>query len=166
MCMQHAMILVEWLQAIPEIGDHTTKKKKRETFTPVPDMLMTDAAAAGQTGNTVVGGLETPGGSSTSLTEIGQGRQMVVDISLKRAGDSVTGQSNVDPKGYLTDLGHIKISTDAEIGDIKRARTLLKSVINTNPKHAPGWVAAARLVNPLLFLDVAQANNFTLIRIS
>jgi hypothetical protein len=82
--MQHAMILVEWLQAIPEIGDHTTKKKKRETFTPVPDMLMTDAAAAGQTGNTVVGGLETPGGSSTSLTEIGQGRQMVVDISLKR----------------------------------------------------------------------------------
>ncbi len=43
-------------------------------------------AAAGQTGNTVVGGAETPGGSSTSLTEIGQGRQMVVDISLKRAG--------------------------------------------------------------------------------
>lgn len=62
------------------------------------------------------------------------------------AGDSVTGQSNVDPKGYLTDLGHIKISTDAEIGDIKRARTLLKSVVNTNPNNAPGWVAAARLV--------------------
>lgn len=71
---------------------------------------------------------------------------MVVDISLKRAGDSVTGQSNVDPKGYLTDLGHIKISTDAEIGDIKRARTLLKSVVSTNPNNAPGWVAAARLV--------------------
>ena len=62
----------------------------------------------------------------------------------------MTGQSNVDPKGYLTDLGHIKVSTDAEIGDIKRARTLLKSVINTNPKHAPGWVAAARLVSPSL----------------
>ena len=76
------------LQAIPEIGDHTTKKKKRETFTPVPDMLLTDAAAAGQMGNSIVGGAETPGGSSTSLTEIGQGRQMVVDISLKRAGES------------------------------------------------------------------------------
>lgn len=37
------------------------------------------------------------------------------------------------------------MSSDAEIGDIKRARTLLKSVISTNPKHAPGWVAAARL---------------------
>ena len=38
-----------------------------------------------------------------------------------------------------------QVSSDAEIGDIKRARTLLKSVISTNPRHAPGWVAAARL---------------------
>ena len=29
--------------------------------------------------------------------------------------------------------------------DVKKARLLLKSVIETNPKHAPGWVAAARL---------------------
>lgn len=29
--------------------------------------------------------------------------------------------------------------------DIKKARLLLKSVISTNPKHAPGWIAAARL---------------------
>ena len=34
---------------------------------------------------------------------------------------------------------------DAEISDIKKARLLLKSVINTNPRHAPGWIAAARL---------------------
>ena len=39
----------------------------------------------------------------------------------------------------------LQVSSDAEIGDIKRARTLLKSVISTNPRHAPGWVAAARL---------------------
>jgi len=51
----------------------------------------------------------------------------------------------VDPKGYLTDLNSIKVASEAEIGDIKKARTLLKSVIGTNPKHAPGWVAAARL---------------------
>ncbi len=57
----------------------------------------------------------------------------------------VTGQTVVDPKGYLTDLGRFKVASDAEIGDIKKARQLLKSVINTNPKHAPGWVAAARL---------------------
>lgn len=39
----------------------------------------------------------------------------------------------------------LQVSSDAEIGDIKRARTLLKSVTTTNPRHAPGWVAAARL---------------------
>ena len=51
----------------------------------------------------------------------------------------------VDPKGYLTDLKSLKISSEAEISDIKKARLLLKSVISTNPKHAPGWIAAARL---------------------
>jgi len=59
--------------------------------------------------------------------------------------DSVTGQTVVDPKGYLTDLTSMKLSTEAEISDIKKARTLLQSVIQTNPKHAPGWIAAARL---------------------
>lgn len=143
------------IQAIPEIGDHTVKKQKRETYTPVPDSIMAGAAAAGRTGS-VAGGLETPGGTTTSLTEIGEGRKKVVDISLSRMADSVSGQTVVDPKGYLTDMGHIKISTDAEIGDIKRARTLLKSVINTNPKHAPGWVAAARLVGFTITLLQAQ----------
>ena len=46
---------------------------------------------------------------------------------------------------YLTDLNSIKVSTEAEIGDIKKARLLLKSVTSTNPGHGPGWVAAARL---------------------
>jgi len=31
--------------------------------------------------------------------------------------------------------------------DIKRARALLQSLTKTNPKHAPGWVAAAWLEN-------------------
>ena len=39
----------------------------------------------------------------------------------------------------------MKITSSAEISDIKKARLLLKSVIQTNPKHGPGWIAAARL---------------------
>lgn len=69
----------------------------------------------------------------------------MIRLQLDRAGDSVTGQTVVDPKGYLTDLKSIKISSDAEISDIKKARTLLKSVTATNPRYAPGWIAAARL---------------------
>jgi len=59
--------------------------------------------------------------------------------------DSVTGQTVVDPRGYLTDLSSIRVNTDAEVGDIKKAEALLHSVTSTNPKHAPGWVAAARV---------------------
>lgn len=39
----------------------------------------------------------------------------------------------------------VQLQSDADIADIKKARTLLKSVISTNPNHAPGWIAAARL---------------------
>ena len=59
--------------------------------------------------------------------------------------DSVSGQTVVDPRGYLTDLNSLKITSDAEIGDIKKARTLLNSVTITNPKHGPGWIASARV---------------------
>lgn len=74
----------------------------------------------------------------SNLTEVGAGRRTVISLNLDRMADSVSGQTVVDPKGYLTDLSSIKISSEAEIGDIKKARMLYKSVINTNPKHAPG----------------------------
>lgn len=32
-----------------------------------------------------------------------------------------------------------------DINDMKKARLLLKSVRETNPKHAPAWIASARL---------------------
>lgn len=37
------------------------------------------------------------------------------------------------------------LKSDAEIGDIKRARMLFESLIKSNPKHSPGWIAAAAL---------------------
>ena len=79
------------------------------------------------------------------LNAVGEGRGTVLGLKLDKLSDSVSGQTVVDPKGYLTDLSSIKISSEAEISDIKKARLLLKSVISTNPKHAPGWIAAARL---------------------
>ena len=50
-----------------------------------------------------------------------------------------------DPKGYLTSLSRNTTQTAEQVGDIKRVRELLESVIRTNPKHGPGWIAAARL---------------------
>uniref|UniRef100_H3G510 Uncharacterized protein n=2 Tax=Phytophthora ramorum TaxID=164328 RepID=H3G510_PHYRM len=59
--------------------------------------------------------------------------------------DSIAGHTVVDPKGYLAGLKSIKLTSDAEIGVIKKARLLLRSVTLTNPKHGPGWIAATRL---------------------
>lgn len=59
--------------------------------------------------------------------------------------DSVTGQTVVDPKGYLTDLQSMIPSYGGDINDIKKARLLLKSVRETNPNHPPAWIASARL---------------------
>jgi pre-mRNA-processing factor 6 len=63
------------------------------------------------------------------------------------SGTSTTSGSatSVDPKGYLTSLNSVVLKTDAEIGDIKRARMLFDSLVKSNPKHAPGWIAAACL---------------------
>lgn len=60
-------------------------------------------------------------------------------------GDSVSGQTNVDKKGYLTDLASIPIASGIEIGDYKKARLLLKSLIQSDPKNSFGWIAAARV---------------------
>jgi pre-mRNA-processing factor 6 len=54
-------------------------------------------------------------------------------------------QTTVNKEGYMTDLNSIKISTETEISDLKKARALLKSVVLSNPKNSSGWIAAARV---------------------
>jgi pre-mRNA-processing factor 6 len=103
-------------------------------------------------------GMATPvAGGPTDYTQLGRARDKVLSLKLDRMADSVSGQTVVDPKGYLTDLNSVKVSSDAEVSDIKKARLLLKSVITTNPKHAPGWIAAARLEEETGKLAAARA---------
>mmetsp|Transcript_6442 Transcript_6442/g.12114 ORF Transcript_6442/g.12114 Transcript_6442/m.12114 type:complete len:978 (+) Transcript_6442:32-2965(+) len=88
----------------------------------------------------------TPGASRKDLTQLGRARDKMLGIKLDRVADSVTGQTVIDPKGYLTDLNSsVRVQSSSDLQDIKKARLLLKSVITTNPKHGPGWIAAARL---------------------
>ncbi|XP_019193980.1 PREDICTED: protein STABILIZED1 [Ipomoea nil] len=150
----HTLSNQEW-ESIPEIGDYSlrNKKKRFESFVPVPDTLLEKAkqekehVSALDPKSRAVGGTETPWSQTpvADLTAMGEGRGTVLSVRLDRILDSVTGQTVVDPKGYLTDLKSMKITSDAEISDIKKARLLLKSVTQTNPKHPPGWIAAARL---------------------
>jgi pre-mRNA-processing factor 6 len=113
------------------------------------------------------GGFETPAdsGTLTNFVEIGQARDKILSLKLDQvtaylcrfncvllttlqvSGTTSTSGSatSIDPKGYLTSLDSQVIKTEAEIGDIKRARMLFDSLIKSNPKHAPGWIAAAAL---------------------
>jgi len=135
----------EW-EAIPDIGDYTVKAQKRmQSFVPVPDTLLARAAAEKVLSASIDARDAGDGGAQTDLTAVGEGRGTVLALKLERLSDSVSGQTVVDPRGYLTDLKSLRVSSDAEVSDVKKARLLLKSVVSTNPGHAPGWIAAARL---------------------
>lgn len=151
----------EWI-SIPDVGDARNKKMRNpraEKFTPVPDSILAhNSSLANDTVTSIdpLTGMKTsiPGTSTgilssapshLDLRKIGQARNTLMDIKLNQASDSVHGQTVVDPKGYLTDLQSMIPSVGADISDIKKARLLLKSVRETNPNHAPAWIASARM---------------------
>ena len=45
----------------------------------------------------------------------------------------------------MTDLKSLKINSETEINDLKKARALLKAIITSNPKNTNGWIAAAKV---------------------
>ncbi|KAI0981016.1 hypothetical protein GJ496_011678 [Pomphorhynchus laevis] len=79
------------------------------------------------------------------MKKIGQARNTLMDMRLTQVSDSVSGQTVVDPKGYLTDLQSMLPQYGGDINDVKKARLLLRSVRETNQGHAPAWIASARL---------------------
>lgn len=116
------------------------------------DSTQFDTTVNGDGASTNESSLDTADGTMTNFANIGAARNKVLKVRLDQTAigsgtDSATGTStNIDPKGYLTSLSKSEIKTgEAEVGDINRVRLLLESVIKTNPKHAPGWIAAARL---------------------
>ena len=120
-------------------GIHSLRNKKKtrfESFVPVPDTLLEKAMQDKQHVSAIGG---------NDLNAVAEGRGNVLSLKLDRLSDSVSGMTNVDPKGYLSVLCNNVIASDAEVSDFSKARLLLKSVTRTNPKYACGWIAAARL---------------------
>jgi hypothetical protein len=52
----------------------------------------------------------------------GEGQRTVIRLKLDSMADSVSGQTVIDPKGYLTDLSGMAINSSSEISDIKKVR--------------------------------------------
>ncbi|KAG6816969.1 hypothetical protein H0H87_001284 [Tephrocybe sp. NHM501043] len=148
----------EW-ENIPEVGNLTRKKRRRdERAFAVPDSIIVGDRGKNEYENSLdtrqqeSGGFETPAdsGALTNFVEMGQARDKILSLKLDQISNIASGSSSgtstsVDPKGYLTSLDSVIIKSDAEIGDIKRARMLFDSLVKSNPKHAPGWIAAACL---------------------
>ena len=141
------MTAEDWM-SIPEIGNYSIKKDKKDKYVPVPDRVIEGGRRELDT-TTTVDVSETDSATTKNLSEFGEARGAVLSLKLDKISDSVKGQSTVDRSGYLTDLNSLPFANvaggDVDIGDMKKARLLMKSVIETNPKHAPGWIAAARL---------------------
>ncbi|KAJ5506035.1 RNA-processing protein HAT helix [Penicillium expansum] len=149
---------------LPEVGDLTGKNRRdkqnaRQRHYAVPDSVIAGARDSAQYGTTIAeDGTETTvdegenaDGTLMNFADIGAARDKVLKVRLDQAalgssGDKSGTATNIDPKGYLTSLTQSEAKAgEVEVGDIKRVRTLLESVTKTNPKHAPGWIALARL---------------------
>ncbi|WVQ77204.1 hypothetical protein IAR50_006887 [Cryptococcus sp. DSM 104548] len=142
----------DW-DAIPEAGNMTGKRRKHNLRLEenqngksynVSDTVITDAIKKNQTIGEVD---DSADGTETDLVSIGNARDRVLSLQLDQATkDASNGSStSIDPRGYMTALNSQIVQTDAQIGDIKQARQLLQNLIQSNPKHAPGWIAAASL---------------------
>ena len=139
------------------MGDARNKSQRdprADKITPIPDSILAKTAAMTQESTVLdsreqkYGGIaSTIGGASTQIDmkKIGEARNTLMDMKLTQVSDSVSGQTVVDPKGYLTDLQSMLPQYGADINDVKKARLLLKSVRETNMGHAPAWIASARL---------------------
>ena len=134
----------DW-DSIPDVVDMVRKrgsKKQREEVyernSAVPDTVLISNVI--QASNNIDTTLE-----KTNFEQFNKAKNQMLELQLDNIKDSISGQINVDPLQYQNELGNLALKSNAEISDIKKARKLLKSVCTVNPKHAPGWIAAARL---------------------
>ncbi|KAK0662528.1 putative pre-mRNA-splicing factor PRP [Cercophora samala] len=149
----------EWAN-LPEAKDFTGRTKRArlarmERFYAVPDSVLAAARDQGQFGTTVADdGTATsaaPGGTETTtdFAKIGAARDKVLKARLEQtsqtSGLATAGSAtSLDPKGYLTSLANTQ-GAEQSIGDIEQFRKMLKSAVDSNPKQASSWMAAARL---------------------
>ncbi|PJF19490.1 hypothetical protein PSACC_00212 [Paramicrosporidium saccamoebae] len=123
----------EWAH-LPESGDFIAKRAKKsnekERYTPVPDSVL-----VGSTMKTL--------DDDPDFRTVGEARERVLGARLDMA-EGVGTQASIDPAGYLAGLEE-QTTASGQVNDIKRARALLRSAVNTNPLNSAAWIAAARV---------------------
>lgn len=59
--------------------------------------------------------------------------------------DSVSGQTVVDPRGYLTSLDSLRTLPQDQIIDLNNARQMYHRLCLSNPTNPQLWISAARI---------------------
>ncbi|KAG7369382.1 PRP1 splicing factor-like protein [Nitzschia inconspicua] len=169
----------DWMNIPDVVGDLSLKHKRKQErkqqqadwSTPLTDSLLEQRSTTTTTTNlntvhhlnaTIQDTTSAGGMLSTvrNMSGLGAARGTVLGMSLDRMSDNVTGQTTVDPQGYLTSMAtststlassswsttsNNLLAPDTNLGDVEKARLLLKSVRDTNPNHPQGWIASARV---------------------
>eukprot|EP00948_MAST-09A_sp_MAST-9A-sp1_P001886 g1886.t1 len=158
----------EW-GAIPDIGAQSLIRNKKkvnrlqEQYTPVPDSILQSTLQKAKTTSSIGTGGGQLGESTTGMNDgqetdvhgLFSSKKNMLSIMLDRGKTRASTKAfvndgtktAVDPKGYMTGLqtSASTLKSDADIADIKKARLLYSSIRSSNPKHAPAWIASARL---------------------
>lgn len=151
--MQLRLVTADEWAHIPESGDFIAKRMKKSTigekerFTPLPDSILLGSLLhlGGTTGTSA--GVNTNTNVSTSAGEanVHETRERVLGARLDMTVGGETGRTtSVDPIGYLTSLEETTRSAP-EINDIRRARLVLRSAVQSNPSNASAWISAVRV---------------------
>lgn len=150
-------VSVEQWANIPEVGDLTRRNKRarkeviKRTYS-VPDSVISRAQNATVMDNSIEASDNTSadGGFSgiTDFETISSAKDKILNKRLDQAiiSDSLDGTfSTIDSKGYLTSLATLNSNTSVDLGDIRRVRPLLESLVKAAPKDPRGWIGLARL---------------------
>lgn len=78
---QLASVPAEAWEAIPDIGDRSIKKKKPDSFTPVPDSVI----EMGRADTKLAGAVVAAGGAETTMTGFSAAREQMLSIKLDRS---------------------------------------------------------------------------------
>eukprot|EP01117_Protostelium_nocturnum_P008235 TRINITY_DN2939_c0_g1_i3.p1 TRINITY_DN2939_c0_g1~~TRINITY_DN2939_c0_g1_i3.p1 ORF type:complete len:739 (+),score=218.36 TRINITY_DN2939_c0_g1_i3:303-2519(+) len=139
----------EW-DSIPEIGDTTQRYKKKAKIEgrlmPAPDSLLDRARQVNQMTTSMETkpekGMDTP--MANDLLGVGQGKKQLLELKMQKVTDNVSGQTNVDPKGYLTSMSSTTKSVTGTAEEASMARLLFASARQTNPQNGPAWIGSVR----------------------
>lgn len=144
---------------LPEVGDLTKKYKRQrklqqqqQRFYSVPDSIAVGAQNMSSIDPNIEGNRKpTNEGYMTDFRSISSARDKMLGMKLdqwtNKSSTSIglNENSTLDPDGYLTSLAGSRIQETEEVGDIRRLRPLLKSLVASNPKDPSGWIGLARL---------------------